>query len=379
MAKNDNLTDYLVDLADAIRTKKGITRKINAQDFASEILSIESGGGGDTPVPTPSWTGHADAEGLKAIGWDDDDIAYYQANGVNWNQEDDEYHKVTDDNKALYGLLTASNISSYRDRIVYLPKIDISGKTSLNSLFYNCTSLVAIPLLDTQNVTNMGSMFNNCYSLASVPLLNTQKVTTMSSTFNGCYSLAHVPLFDTQNVTNMGSMFYNCYSLTQVPLFNTQKVTSMGSMFYNCYSLVSIPLFDTQNVTNMDSMFRSCYSLVSFPLVDTQKVTNMGSMFGNCYSLMSVPLLSTQKVTSMSSMFSNCASLTTVKLKNVTQSYQFNNSSKLSKESLLFLINNESATSAITIKLNSYAYTRLATDADIVSALSKHSKISISQ
>lgn len=44
MAKDDNLADYLADIADAIRTKKGTTEPINAQDFASEIASIESGG-----------------------------------------------------------------------------------------------------------------------------------------------------------------------------------------------------------------------------------------------------------------------------------------------------------------------------------------------
>lgn len=89
----------------------------------------------------PKWTGHADAEGLKAIGWTDEDIAYYQANGVNWNEEDDEWHKVTDDNKALYGVLTADNISTYNDRIVYLPKIDTSSVTSMGGMFYSCYSL----------------------------------------------------------------------------------------------------------------------------------------------------------------------------------------------------------------------------------------------
>ena len=45
MAKSDNLTDFLTDVADAIRAKKGTTEKINPQDFASEIASIEGGGG----------------------------------------------------------------------------------------------------------------------------------------------------------------------------------------------------------------------------------------------------------------------------------------------------------------------------------------------
>lgn len=43
MAKNDNLQDFLIDVADAIRAKKGTTDKINPQDFSSEIASIQSG------------------------------------------------------------------------------------------------------------------------------------------------------------------------------------------------------------------------------------------------------------------------------------------------------------------------------------------------
>ena len=228
MAKDNHLGDFLTDIANAIRAKKGTNESINAQDFADEIASIEAGGGS-------KWTGRADAEGLKAIGWTDEDIAYYQENGVNWNAEDDVYHKVTDDNKALYGVLTADNIQTYKDRIVYLPKIDTSAKTSMRNMFGECSLLVAIPQLDTS------------------------------------------------------------------------KVTDMSYMFYSCYSL------------------------------------------------------------------------THANLKNANLAYDLSKANLLSKESLLFLINNEAATSAITIKLASYAYTRLAEDADIVAALANHPNISISK
>ncbi len=50
MAKNNNLTDFLTGVADAIRTKKGTTDLINPQNFESEILSIETGGGGTSAV-----------------------------------------------------------------------------------------------------------------------------------------------------------------------------------------------------------------------------------------------------------------------------------------------------------------------------------------
>ena len=276
------------------------------------IIKKGDGGGGGTPTPDtpsvkPKWTGHADAEGLKAIGWTDEDIAYYQEYGVNWNEEDDEWHKVTDDNKALYGVLTASNISSYKERIVYLPKID------------------------TSSVMNMRDMFNDCYSLKAIPML------------------------DTSSVTDMSYMFGNCYSLTTIPMLDTSSVTDMSYMFQNCYSLKAIPMLDTSSVTNMGNMFYYCYSLATIPMLDTSSVTNISSMFNNCYSL------------------------THANLKNVKLAYQLNTATLLSKSSLLYLINNEAANSAITIKLASYAYERLANDPDIVAALANHPNISISK
>ena len=349
--------NYLADTKTAIKdalVAKGVSvaDSDTFRSYADKIGQIQSGG--DTPSAS-KWTGHADADGLRAIGWTDEDIAYYQENGVNWNEEDDQYHLVSDDNKALYGVLTANNISSYRDRIVYLPKIDTSARTNMAAMFYNCYSLVAIPQLDTANVTTMYQMFYNCYSLVSIPQL------------------------DTANVTTMGTMFYYCYSLVTIPQLDTANVTNMSSMFSGCYSLVSIPQLDTANVTNMNQMFNVCYSLVSIPQLDTANVTNMGTMFYNCYSLVAIPQLDTAKVTTMSGMFYYCYSLTYANLKNVNRAYDLSTANLLSKDSLIYLINNEAATSARTIKLASYAYTRLAEDADVVAALAAHPNISISQ
>lgn len=46
MAKNNNLTDFLTDVADAIRVKRDKTDLINPQDFHDEILAIETGSSG---------------------------------------------------------------------------------------------------------------------------------------------------------------------------------------------------------------------------------------------------------------------------------------------------------------------------------------------
>lgn len=50
MAKNNNLTDFLTDVANAIREKKNSSDPINPQDFSAEIASIETGGGGASVV-----------------------------------------------------------------------------------------------------------------------------------------------------------------------------------------------------------------------------------------------------------------------------------------------------------------------------------------
>ena len=42
MAKTDNLSDFLTDVANSIRTKTGTTDPINAQDFSAKILNISS-------------------------------------------------------------------------------------------------------------------------------------------------------------------------------------------------------------------------------------------------------------------------------------------------------------------------------------------------
>ena len=47
MARNDNLTDLLRDVADAIRTKTSSAGLINPQDFPERIAAID---GGSQPI-----------------------------------------------------------------------------------------------------------------------------------------------------------------------------------------------------------------------------------------------------------------------------------------------------------------------------------------
>ena len=63
MAKNDNLTDFLTDVANAIREKKGTSNLINPQNFSDEIRSIESGG----ETPSGEWQPNEDMKWAKQV------------------------------------------------------------------------------------------------------------------------------------------------------------------------------------------------------------------------------------------------------------------------------------------------------------------------
>ena len=315
----------------------------------------------------PQFTGHYDTEGLRQIGWTDEEIEYYNQNGVQWNSSEDNYFKLTqtelagDDSKNTRFLPKSSTLTHFKNynklfaipnintnnnigmssmfqncySLTTIPQFDTSNKTNMNNMFQNCFSLTTIPQLDTNNVTDMSNMFSSCHSLITIPQLNTGKVINMDNMFSSCRSLITIPLLDTSKVTTMNNMFLECYSLKTIPQLNVSKVTNMHSMFSYCYSLKIIPLLDTSSVTNMSSMFNGCYSLITIPQLDTSSVIYMDSMFGNCYSLTMIPQLDTSSVTSIGNMFYNCSSPETLGgFLNLGQAYSTTSSANYSNYKL---------------------------------------------
>lgn len=194
MATNNNLQDFLTDIANAIRTKTGATQPINAQNFSTEILNISTGGGNT----------------LK---------------------------NLLDATKSCYYLFRNYKGTSIDDLINYN---DTSNVTDTSNMFYNCFNLITIPQLNTSNVTNMPSMFYNCKSLISIPLLDTSKAISLNSMFYDCYSLTTIPLLDTSKAISLAAMFYDCSALTTVPALDVSNATNMGNIFNGCTSLKSI-------------------------------------------------------------------------------------------------------------------------------------------
>lgn len=69
----------------------------------------------------------------------------------------------------------------------------------------------------------------------------------------------------------------------------------------------------------------------------------------------------------------------TINIKNLSKNIRFYGSKVLSKESVLYMINNSAATSAITISLNKAVYDVMEDDADIIAALAEKTNITLVQ
>ena len=226
MAKNNNLQDFLTDVANSIRTKTGTTEQINAQDFSNKILNIPTSGGGNT---------------LKNL-LDATQSAQYLFS---------EYNGTSVDN------LIQPN--------------DTEIVANMNEMFYKCQNLTTIPLLNTSNVTTMRNMFEGCSKLTTIPLLDTSNVLNMDSMFQSCQYLTSIPLLSTFNVFSMRYMFSDCQVLSTIPLLYTSNVTNMYGMFSNCQVLTTVPELDVTNVTDMTDIFLFCSNLKSILM------TNIGT------------------------------------------------------------------------------------------------------
>ena len=238
----------LVDIADAVREKKGITGKMTLDAIASNITSI----------PTADNNAKFDfaGSGSKSSG-------------------------------NLLKYLTTVDLSNF----------DTSNYTSMDGMFNGCGALKNIDVsgFNTSKVTDMTNMFHYCSSLTSLDLSNfdTTNVQYMNLMFSECRSLTSLDLsnWNTSNVTNMYSMFNLCYSLTSLDLsnWNTSKVTNMNDMFWNCLSLTSLDLsnWNTSKVTNMDYMFWSCDKLTNLTLGNDWASNSSISSFNLSYSPLS--------------------------------------------------------------------------------------------
>ena len=319
MAKNDNLGDFLTDIANSIRTKTQTTDLINAQDFSDKILSIQTGGGGNTLKKL--------LDARKSASY-----LFYQYKGDDIN-----------------------NLIQYNDT---------SEVTDTSYMFHSCKA-TTFPLLNMSKVTNAFYMFYQCSNMTTTPLIDLSNVPNCEGVFRSCSSLTTCEISDFSNATAINSLFANCGKLTNIPSqLITPKVTTTGFMFYQCNALTTAPEMNTSNVTIMTKMFFDCKKLTTVPLYDTSKVTSMQEMFYFDSSLETVPAFDCTNVTNMNNIFASCRNLKSILMTNIGVSLDISASTRFEREDLVLLLNNlKTVTTTQTLRMGATNLAKL-TDED---------------
>ena len=300
----------------------------------------------DYIVERSKWNGHVDTIGLREIGWTEDDIQYFQDNGVDWNEEDDELYLVSDYEKELYKTsaittsnYTSSNISNnadfiveWRNNIRWMPKWT-NAKLSNNVTFRNFSKMIGCPYFDHSNQTTCTNLFSHCYELKCIPpisfkentlwdgsgmffackkiktipnTINWEYAKSLNTVFRYCSELMYIPELNVPNVTLLNYSFGECHKLKTVKIITSEKLTNTLGTFEYCKNLKTVPLFNTCNVTTFQNMFLDCESLVNVPCFDIKNCTNLASTFKFCFNLNAIPDMNFTAVTNYNSMCSGC-------------------------------------------------------------------------
>lgn len=244
MARTNNLTNFLTDVATAIKTKTGDSTAIPASQFDTKIANIT--------------TGHLDNTEYAEANDDLDDILEGTTPAKiyppDWSEIDYEDTPVSIIEIFNY----AKEIQENWD----------SSITSLNNIYMSDSKLNVFPLVDTSNIITMNYAFSTS-NLGSIALINTSNVVSMNNTFRGCKNLIEVPLLNTNKVTDFTQCFAACSNLIEVPVLNTSSVLnwSFANTFQNC------PALSNESLNNILQM---CINATKITAPNVKTLMNVG-------------------------------------------------------------------------------------------------------
>lgn len=187
MSKQDNLHDFLVDIADAVREKKGTTEHINAQSLSDEIRSIDSGGGKiysyDETMFDINGGGYYQTKTVNIVAGVTtiSTRAYYSASGIESVNIPDSVNNIN--SMAFYGCIALKQI--------IFPRLVSSINTSV---CYNCAVMTHAYIMG--NITNVyPNSFSSCKKMVACVFSGNTSVPTLSNVnaFNSNTCLIIVP------------------------------------------------------------------------------------------------------------------------------------------------------------------------------------------
>ena len=329
MARNDNLTDLLRDVAVAIREKTNSASLINPQDFPERIAAIETAGGQPEGTHTVQFI-DVDGTILKSQYVADGGSATPPANPtrekcqfVKWS---DPYTNITRDTD-VFALYKSSDGNSWY-------KVNANTNDRMN-LTIRCDTDSPVIIdwgdgsSDTATNINRYTDFRHDYAegfdgWVKVSSEGNHRLGSMDTGGNPC--VIEVVVGD--KVALIGPVASQMFNLKSIVIPDTVKEYE-GNLFYHCLSLLSLALPDgvkkvvvnkalsmtdlryvrlPETLTEMPAnMLGYSYSLQS--IVIPEGVTSIGNYaLSNCYALQSIVI--PEGVTSIGdSAFKSCVNL----------------------------------------------------------------------
>ena len=267
MAKNNNLQDFLTDVANSIRTKTGTTELINAQDFSDKILSISGGGGGTTVKNLLDATKSTMYLFYNYTGTSVDNLIQYS-----------DTENVEDMSRTFYG-----------SKVVRVPELN-TKKVKDFSYAFSRSSISEFPNWNFSNAESISYLLQNCKSLKTGIVINNLSKLTGDYCLNGAFqqsAVTSVTLNDLNpNIAySINNTFFDNGWLTNISLNTTtgvpMKVKSMSDTFNYCSQLKTLPLMDLTQCTRFNII--SCTALTSIPAYDLSNITSIN--LSNLYKL----------------------------------------------------------------------------------------------
>ena len=393
MARVDNLENFLTDVADAIREKKGTQDQIPAGNFDTEIKSIETGtkinnqnkditkngtytadegytGLGTVIVNVPQ-TGDVPVKLFKtkeemnsSTGNVEGDLALVYKNEQQNMTADMEVTAITFPETvtlptaftgSAYGRLRSVDSSVRFDVNLRLYRTSFSfdswsesgsiraSYTSEDGITYTRTSLqgdnpVALPTAVKGDANEWNDNFGYFMQIGTsvfegIYIYKNNSWELAPTQLDAISDYVYKKSFYGKNGVESGALAQNISNS-----FNDANadIYSKIQLSYNDIS----PRVLTDSDKSIDNkIFIIPVKSDGTPLLDTSKVTDMSNMFDGCRNLTAIPLLNTDNVTNMNSTFAGCSNLTTIPLldtSNVTYMGQmFDNCTNLTTIPLL--------------------------------------------
>lgn len=133
------------------------------------------------------------------------------------------------------------------------------------------------------------------------------------------------------------------------------------------------------NGYNLGGFCRDCSTIEVVRVVEQCYPKSFRQAFSRCSNLKTVIGVINLMKNSSQNAFNGCSKLTNIRIRRLSASISFSDSPLLSTESILYMIQNSEAKSAITITLHPEAFARAVSDADIQAALVQKELVSLVQ